>query len=141
MPPPGSSHQWPLVWSAGSDACSSRTLDWVSSRIKRAAWRLGMALSLPLTAPHGQDGHVVGERGGGEIPRRLEQRLAQRLGVLTVVSPQDAGDALLPEELLARAGLGQPICVQQEQRPPAEGQLPAVVGPRRVEREQRARRP
>src|SRR5438105_9854935 len=129
MPPPGSSHHDGLVRSAGSDACSSRTRDCGSRRIRRAAWRLGtrapFSTRLSLRSADGEDGDVVGERDRREVARRLQQGLAEGLGVLAVVTPQDPGHALLAEELLAGAGLGQAIGVEEDEAAPPERQLPA----------------
>ena len=91
--------------------------------------------------PDGQDGHVVGERRVGEVAGRLQQRLAQDADVLAGVAAQEAGDALLAEELLAGAGLGQTVGVEQQQVAGLELDLAAGVGALGVEREQRAGRP
>src|SRR5436305_11301292 len=104
MPPPGSSHHDGLLRSAGSDACSRRTREAGSRRIKRAAWRLAMS-----GPSYGEDGDVVGEGRRREVAGRLQQGLAQRLGRLPVVATQDAGDALFAEQLLAGPGLGQAV--------------------------------
>src|ERR1700727_2374955 len=50
---------------------------------------------------NGENGHVVAERLGGEVPSRLEQGLAQDGGILAGITADDAGDAILPEYLAA----------------------------------------
>src|SRR5690606_2383781 len=72
--------------------------------------------SLPTSgAADGQDGDIVAHRLGGEVAGGLEQVLAQHAGGHVGVSPQGVGDALLAEELLAVAHLGQPVGVEQQQ--------------------------
>src|SRR5205807_8223520 len=68
-----------------------------------------------LRLADGQDGDVVAEGPGGELAGGLEQRLAQDLGLDPGVAPYGAGDAVLPEELLAGPGLGQPVGVHEDQ--------------------------
>src|SRR4051794_8560830 len=82
IPPPGNSHHGGLELSAGSQACSSSTRDWGSSRIRRAACRL-LTFLLRATGScpaHGQDGHIVGERRRREVASCTEQGLAEGVG-------------------------------------------------------------
>src|SRR5205807_4761446 len=91
--------------------------------------------------PDGEDGDVVREGGVGEVACRLEERLAEDVGLDTGIAAEDAGDAILSEQLLAGPRLGQPVGVEEDEVTGIELDLPAdVVGPG-VEREQRARRP
>src|SRR5436190_21404603 len=112
--------------SSSSRANRSRTnsLPWRSSlaaslarlpESARSAAARNWSLMRNSCSADGEDGDVVGERLGGEVPGRLEQDLAQRGGLLARVAPQDAGDALLTEQLLAGAGFGQPVGVEQQE--------------------------
>src|SRR5919109_2406018 len=94
-----------------------------------------------LVPPDGEDGDVVGHRLGGEVAGRLEQVLAQDVGRHVGVAAQCVGDALLPEHLLAVAGLRQPVGVQQEQVVGLERQLAAAELAVVLDHQQRARRP
>src|SRR5215207_2216676 len=85
--------------------------------------------------------HVVVHRLRGEVTRRLEQVLAQHAGGHAGVAPQRVGDALLAEDLLAVAHLGETVGVEQQQVAHIEGDLSAVVAPVGVEHEQRSGRP
>src|SRR5918995_6637409 len=75
----------------------------------------------------GQDGDVVVHGLGREVAGRLEQVLAEDVGGHVGVAPQDVGDALLAEHLLAVAHLGEPVGVEQQQVAPVERDLAAVV--------------
>ena len=50
---------------------------------------------------------------GGEVPGRLEQRLAEHVGGHAGVAAQRVGHPLLAEELLAGPGLGQAVGVEE----------------------------
>ncbi len=63
------------------------------------------------------------------------------VAILAGVASDDAGDALLTEELAATAGFGQPVGVEQQQVARLEGQLPGVEAAFGVEGEQRPGRP
>src|SRR5436309_3114070 len=89
-----------------------------------------------LRPPDGENGDVVPQRTAGELARRLQQRLAQHLSLDAGVPAHGAGDALLAEQLLARARLGEPIGVQEYEVTRGELYLPADVVGARVEREE-----
>src|ERR671917_1810451 len=100
--------------------------------VSRASSSLVCAACAPSSAPtsgaaDGQDGHVVAHRLRREVARRLEQVLAQHPGRHVGIAPHRVGDALLAEDLLAVAHLGQPVGVEQQQVADIEADLPAVV--------------
>ena len=66
------------------------------------------------------------------------ERLAEHVGRDAGIAPQRVGDAVLAEELLAGAGLGQPVGVEQEEVAGVERDLSARVLAVRVEHQQRA---
>ena len=82
------------------------------------ARRRRVELSGPVSgaAADGEDGDVVGDGLAGEVAGRLEQGLAQHVGRRRPGSRRsEVGDALLAEELLAGAGLGEAVGVEEEQ--------------------------
>src|SRR5204863_10137198 len=110
---PWPSARWPPAPLRGPPAGGA-----TPTRSRSPAGILPFGLSDVLTcscSADGEDGDVVGERLGGEVPGRLEQDLAQRGRLLPRVAAQDPGDALLTEQLLARSGLGQAVGVEQQQ--------------------------
>src|SRR5947209_17961588 len=119
-----------LFWLASFSRWRSR-LPW-RARSRAPETSIG---SRALRPADGQDGDVVAQRPAGELARRLQQRLGEDVGLDAGIAPHGAGDALFSEQLLTRAGLGQPVRVHQDQVARGEVDLPAhVVGPR-IERE------
>src|ERR687892_386890 len=86
--------------------------------VSRASSACGSGRSLTSTtlprATDRQHRHVVVHRLGGEVPRRLQQVLAQHARRHAGVPAQRVGDALLAEDLLAVAYLGQPVGVEHD---------------------------
>src|SRR5512138_202726 len=89
-------------------------------------------------AADGQDGHVVGDGLGREVPRRLQEVLAEHVRGLLRVAAKRVGDALLAEHLLAVADLGQAVGVHEQQVARVEVDLAAVVGAVGIEHQQRS---
>src|SRR5438477_4970825 len=123
--------------SSSSNASRSRTksLFWALSfsaplsRLPRRARSRAPETSTTarLGPADGEDGHVVAQRGGCELSGRLQERLAQHLGLDARVATDGTGDALLTEELLAGPGLSQTVGVHQHQVTGGQLDLPADV--------------
>src|SRR5438270_3458863 len=118
--------------------CCEASLSAWRSRLPRRARSLAPERSIPsaLCLADGQDGDVVAERPGGELAGRLEERLAQHLGLDARVAPHGAGDAVLTEELFAGPGFGQPVGVHEDQVARVQLDLAADVVGSGVERQQ-----
>src|SRR5690606_545019 len=144
-----------LFWAASFSPALAR-LPASARRVRRASsslvWGLGVGWpaagrSVPPSAvssaptsgaADGQDGHVVGDRLGREVPRRLQQVLAEHVRGLLRVAAQRVGDPLLAEHLVAVAHLGQAVGVHEQQVAGVEVDLAAVVRAAGVEHEQRS---
>src|SRR5438270_2308714 len=120
-----------LFWLASFSRWRSRLPCRARSRAPEASIPRGR-----LCPADGEDGDVVSQRPAGELPRRLEQGLAQHLGLDAGVAPHGAGDALLAEELLPGAGLGQTVGVHEDEVARRELDLAADVVGAGVEGEQ-----
>src|SRR5918995_5154747 len=120
-----------LVWGAGPVGGTSGS----------GTSAMGSAAAPTSAATDGQDGHVVAHRLGREVPRRLQQVLAQHAGLHVGIAAQGVGDPLLAEHLVPVADLGQSVGVQEQQVAGVQRNLSAVVLPARVEHEQGAGRP
>src|SRR3954451_24995852 len=125
--------------------CCSSSLSASFARLPVRARSLAARISSPAVmtsvASDGQDGDVVVDRGRREVTRRFDQRLAQHVRGDARVAPQEAGDALLAEELLTVARLGKSVGVGEKQVARVERDLAAVVAGGRVEEQEWTCRP
>src|SRR2546423_4435792 len=135
--------------SSSSNASRSRTCSLLSraslsaplSRLPWSARALAASASMPLGLPNGHDGDVVGHGRRGEIARRGQQRLAQHRRTRSRVATEGPGDAVLPEQLLARTRFGQAVGVEKQKVALLELHLAAPVVGVGVDREERPRGP
>src|SRR5688500_8807457 len=102
----------------------------------RSVMRLAVCSRRSSSPADGEDGDVVLQRLAGEVACRVQQRLAEHVGVLPRIAAEDARDAVLAEELLSRASLGQTVGVEQQEVARIEADLSARVRALGIQRQQ-----